>query len=172
APRDGAGGRQIGEGSDEQMNAGLRAVVRPLEFVRALPGETDDFIAQEAVFDSQRAMPGPLYRIDSRTGRRSTISLGQPDSGAGESWVVDRDGVPRALTVSSGNRTRIYYRAGPDAPWRKLDEFGIEAPGSWQPLAVADDGVSLYATSYRDGRDKAAIVRYKPESNAFGEVLA
>ncbi|MGZ5033939.1 MAG: alpha/beta fold hydrolase [Usitatibacter sp.] len=170
--RDGAGGRQIGEGSDEQMNAGLRAVVRPLEFVRALPGETDDFIAQEAVFDSQRAMPGPLYRIDSRTGRRSTISLGQPDSGAGESWVVDRDGVPRALTVSSGNRTRIYYRAGPDAPWRKLDEFGIEAPGSWQPLAVADDGVSLYATSYRDGRDKAAIVRYKPESNAFGEVLA
>lgn len=170
--RDGSEGRQLGEGSDEQMKAGLRAVIRPLLFVRALPGNTDDFIAQEVTIDTVRAMPGPLFRIDSRTGRRSTISLGQPDSGGSESWVVDRNGVARALTVSSGNRIRIHYRAGPDAPWRKLDEFGLEAPGSWYPLAVADDNVTLYATSYRDGRDKAAIVRYKPEGNAFGEVVA
>jgi dipeptidyl aminopeptidase/acylaminoacyl peptidase len=170
--RDGSEGRQLGEGSDEQMKAGFRAVIRPLSFVRALPRETDDFIAQEVTIDWQRAVPGPLFRINSRTGRRSNISLGQPDTGGSESWVVDRDGVARALTVSSGNRIRIHYRAGPDAPWRKLDEFALGAPGSWQPLAIADDGASLYATSYRDGRDKAAIVRYKPDDNTFGEVVA
>ena len=40
------------------------------------------------------------------------------------------------------------------------------------PLAVARDDATLYATTYRGGRDKAVIVRYKPEGNVFGELFS
>src|SRR5438128_8297 len=75
--RDGSEGRLLGEGSDEQLVGGLRGVFRPISLVRTLPGETDDFIAQEFVFDAaRRADPGALFRIDSRTGRRTVLSGG------------------------------------------------------------------------------------------------
>jgi dipeptidyl aminopeptidase/acylaminoacyl peptidase len=171
--RDGTTPRQLGDGgADEQRSGGARLVARPLLFVRALPGNTDDFIAQELVLDYQRAVSGALYRVNSRTGRRTKLSLDQPDSGEGESWLVDRNGVPRTLVAASGGKIRIHYRAGPDAPWRKLDEFTQTVPGSWYPIAVAEDGISLYVTSNRDGRDKAAIFRLKPEGKEFGEVVA
>ena len=65
---DGGNARQVGESGDEQMGGGAHFVVRPIAFVRALPGETDDFIAQEVVIDSETAHPGDLLRGNSRTG--------------------------------------------------------------------------------------------------------
>ena len=169
--RDGTNARQVGEGRDEQMAGGTRFVVRPITFVRTLPGETDDFIAQEIVADHQRASPGALLRIDSRTGRRAVLSTGKPEAAEGEGWIVDRDGVARVFIASSENKARIYYRNGTDAPWQKLDEFSTLSGSQWTPLAVAEDNKTLYVNSWR-GHDKAEIVRYDPETRTFGETLA
>jgi dipeptidyl aminopeptidase/acylaminoacyl peptidase len=170
--RDGSGLRLLGEGSDEQIGGGARLVARPIAIVRTLPGDGDDFIAQEFVSDVEgRVEPGAIFRIDSRTGRRASISAGKPDSGAGESWIVDRSGVARGLMVQSKNTAKIYYRKGEGAPWAKLDEFSTLSGNQWTPLAVADDGKSLLVASWR-GRDKAAIVRYDPETRTFGEIVA
>ncbi len=168
---DGGSPRQVGEGGDEQMAGGARFVVRPISLVRGLPGETDDFIAQEVVLDYQRAKPGDLLRVDSRTGRRTVLSGGKPEAAEGESWVVDHDGVPRVFVASSENKARIYYRSGADAPWRKLDEFNTLAGGAWTPLAVAEDNRTLYVASWK-AKDMAQVVRYDPETRTFGEVIA
>lgn len=169
---DGSASRLLGEGSDEQMVGGARMVFRPIQIVRTLPGESDDFIAQEHVFDSdRRSAPGDLFRIDSRTGRRTTLSTGKPDSGTDEAWVVDRNGVARVFFAASGNKAKIYYRKASDAPWQKLDEFSTLSGEQWAPLAVAEDDRTLYVSSWK-GRDKSAIVRYDPETRTFGEVLA
>jgi dipeptidyl aminopeptidase/acylaminoacyl peptidase len=168
---DGANSRQLGESSDEPMGGGGKIVVRPLSIVRLLPGEGDEFIAREIVFDTERIVPGALFRVNSRTGRRTALSVGKPDSSETETWVVDPNGIPRAFIATSGNKTRIYYRKAEDAPWEKLDEFSSLSGTQWLPLAVGEDGKNLLVSSWR-GRDKAAIVRYDVETKSFGEVIA
>ena len=168
---DGADGRMVSEGGqDEQAKGGLRLVGRFLELVRTLPGETDDVIAQEIVFSADGRTAGELFRVNTRSGRRITLSLGKPDAGEAEQWVVDDKGVARVQTVNSKGVARIHYRAGPDAPWQKLDESPENRPG-WTALAVADDDKTLLVADQRS-RDKAAIVRYDPVTKAFGEVIA
>jgi dipeptidyl aminopeptidase/acylaminoacyl peptidase len=164
--RDGSNARLISEGGD----SAVRAVIHPLVLVRTLPGDGDDFIAQEYSVDGRRIAAGGLYRIDSRSGRRTLLSLGKPEGGESEAWVVDNKGVARAMVASAEGISRIYYRAGADAPWQKLDEFSATVPG-WMPLAIGEDDKSLIASS-RKGRDKAAIVRYDPATRSFGEILA
>jgi hypothetical protein len=108
--------------------------------------------------------------VNTRTGRRTSIGFGKPDSGNGEAWVVDKNGVARVQTVFDAGKVRHYYRAGPDAPWVKLDEFK-QVGANWYPLAVTDDDKALLVSDRRN-RDKAAIVRYDPATKTFGEVIA
>ena len=166
---DGSDLRRVSDGADVRDNA--RAVFRMLSFVRSLPGESDDFIAQEVSGGSDgAASAGGLYRVNSRTGRKVPLLQGKPDSGESEQWVVDNNGVPRAFAARRRGSTAIWYRDGADAPWRKLDEFGVGKP-SWEPLAIAEDGRSLYASSWKD-RDRAAIVLLEPKPGAEGRFIA
>jgi dipeptidyl aminopeptidase/acylaminoacyl peptidase len=171
---DGSELRLISEGSDERVSGGNRVTFRTLDIVRTLPGETDDIIAEESVFNpgDRQEVSGPLYRVDTRTGRKVAISSGKPDSGPAESWVADRNGVARGYVVTTyDDTTRVYYRAGADAPWQKLDEFKQRTAAAWRPIAVAEDGRTLYVASRRGG-DKSAIYRYDPETKTLGEVVA
>jgi acetyl esterase/lipase len=167
---DGSNERRVVEGGDEIANDTGYFVWHGLELVRRIP-DTDDIIAEETIYEQYKASPSGLYRINTRTGRRTLISGTVPDVGTGEAWVVDGKGVARVLSVSSDKRMRIWYRSGEDAPWQKLDEFSTLAADSWEPLAVAEDDKTLYVSSRR-GRDKAAVVRYDPAKKEFGEVIA
>src|SRR6202049_1928352 len=169
---DGAAPRLISEGIDEQKGAGMRATIRPLEIIRTLPGEADDVIAQEIVIGGGAQVSGPLYRLDTRTGRKTDISIGKPDAGPFETWRVDRNGTARAFIVTSQDeRTRVYYRTGADAPWEKLGEFKMTSAAAWSPVGRAEDGRTLYVSSRKDG-DKSAILRYDPETKTLGDVVA
>lgn len=148
-----------------------RRAISRVSILRLLPGETDDVIAQEfgragASIDTA----GDLVRLNTRTGQKTLLSLGKPDAAPGEIWVVDRDGVARALVAAKPGHRAIYYRAGPDAPWKKLDEFEEQASW-WYPVAMAEDNRSLYVAA-RKGRDKGAIYRYDPETRTLGELVA
>jgi dipeptidyl aminopeptidase/acylaminoacyl peptidase len=168
---DGSDGRLVSEGGqDEQATQGARFVGRFLVLERTLPGETDDVIAQEYVATMDGSFAGDLFRVNTRTGRRTSIGFGKPDSGESESWVVDDKGVARTQMVRSKGVIRIYYRAGPDAAWQKLDEFPENSP-SWEPLAMADDDKRLLVRDQRT-RDKAAIVFYDPATRTFGDIVA
>ncbi len=153
------------------MDEPAGTVARPLLFIRSLPDESYEFIAQQLIVDRQRLGAGALFRVDSRNGRRTPISLGQPDSAAGESWIVDSKGIARVLVANGAGRARIYYRAGEDSPWKKLDEYSVYSGARWAPLDLAEDNRHLYVTSWQ-GRDKGAVMLYDPETNTFGEVLA
>ena len=167
---DGSDGRMVAEGSDERASAAIRFTGRGLALVRTLPGETDDIIAQERVYSGGGVTTGDIFRVNTRTGRRTSLGFGKPDSGKSEDWIVDRDGVPRVQVVFAEGRVRIHYRAGPDEPWQKLDEFP-QATAAWAPIAIGNDDKTLLVSDRRS-RDKAAIVRYDPATKTFGEVLA
>ncbi|HEX4330569.1 MAG TPA: S9 family peptidase [Usitatibacter sp.] len=168
---DGGNERQIAEGGDEMgSQVGAVGAFHGYNYVRRLPG-SDDVILEEIIFSEHKAQPAALYRVDTRTNRRTPISGQKPDSGDSENWVVDNKGVARAFVASSKGRVRIWYRTGPDAEWVKLDEFSPIKEGQWFPEAVAEDDKTLYVSSWR-GRDKAAIVRYDPATKTFGDVVA
>lgn len=167
---DGSNGRMLSEGSDERASTGFRFTAHALSVVRLLPGEGDDIIAQDFVFASEGSKAGELLRVNTRTGRRTSIGFGKPDSGNGESWIVDRLGVARLLVVFDKGRVRTHYRASADAPWQKLDDFS-QSEARWTPLAVADDDKTLLVSDRR-ARDKAAIVSYDPATRTFGAVVA
>jgi dipeptidyl aminopeptidase/acylaminoacyl peptidase len=159
----------------EIAEAGSKDMGRPHRYtflVRTLPGGTDDIIAQEVPPGRFQEAPhaGDLVRIDTRTGRRTPLGFGKPDSAPGERWVVDGNGVARAMVANGEGTTRIWYRAGPDDAWQKLAD-GPENSIPWSPLAIGKDGRTLYVAS-RNGGDKHVIATYDPAKRQFGEVLA
>ncbi len=172
---DGSAPRLVAEGGeDEQSSGGSRVTFRGLSLVRTLPNDSDDLIMQETIFSpGQQPQGGPLYRVNTRTGRKSDISVGKPAIGSSESWVADSKGVARAfITASHDEGTQIFYRASAEAAWKKLDEFNSNTPNrAWRPVAVAEDNKTLYVTS-RQGRDKSAIYRYDPETGKLGDLVA
>jgi dipeptidyl aminopeptidase/acylaminoacyl peptidase len=172
--RDASALRVISEGDEHERNtSGVRLTGRALIPVRLLPGDTDDIIAQEIVGALDRTVTiGGLYRVDTRTARKTLISEGKPDSGSAEQWIVDRKGVARAVAVSRETTTRIYYREGPDSPWVKLEEFDSLVGGNWSPVAMASDERRLIVSTRRGGRDKAAMVLYDPATKTIVETLA
>jgi dipeptidyl aminopeptidase/acylaminoacyl peptidase len=163
--RDGNNERRLSDVIDSNS-----AIGKGLRIVRFLPGDSNDIIAQEVTFDDRGYHPGALVRVDTRSGRRTSIALGAPSGGQNEQWVVDAKGVARVLMTADRDTQRIFYREGPDAPWRKIDERPLLAPG-WEALAVAGDGKTLIVSAY-NGADKAAIMRYDPATKTFGEVMA
>ena len=168
--RDASYPRRLSEGTDEARYGNLRVVYRPLSLVRTLPGESDDVIVQEHVYEDKKTSPGELYRLDTRTGRKSSISSGKPDHGASEAWLVDNRGVARALVIKGHGITRVYYRAGGDAPWEMLVEYPLGGQG-WRPLALDEDNKTLYVQT-RKGRDKEAIFKFDTQAKTLGGLVA
>jgi dipeptidyl aminopeptidase/acylaminoacyl peptidase len=168
---DGGNERLVAEGGDEMgSQVGVMGAFHAFRYVRRLP-DSDDIILAETIISEHKAAPAALYRVDTRTNRRTAISGQKPDSGDTENWVVDNKGVARAFVATSQGRVRIWYRPNADAAWVKLDEFSPVKEGQWFPEAVAEDDKTLYVSSWR-GRDKAAIVRYDPATRTFGDVVA
>ncbi len=170
---DGSAERLISEGSDERTAWGARTF-RSLEVVRTLPGDTDDIIAHETIFaaGAVKPQPGALYRVDTRTGRKTAISDGKPEAGDAEGWVVDRNGVARVFRVDFPDETaHVFYRESAQAPWRKIGDFKVFAPEAFRPVGIAEDGRTLYVTS-RKGGDKTAIYRFDPNGTVMGELVA
>ncbi|MGZ5036791.1 MAG: alpha/beta hydrolase family protein [Usitatibacter sp.] len=170
--RDGGVLRVLSEGDDRERNTGgIRFMYRGMIPVRFLPGETDDIIMQEVIGAYHESRVGGLYRVDTRTGRKTSIGDGKPESANSERWVVDRDGVARAFSVSVENSVRIYYRDAADAPWRKLDEFDQLSGAGWTPVAMATDEKRLIVSTRRGG-DKSVMALYDPATKAIVETLA
>jgi dipeptidyl aminopeptidase/acylaminoacyl peptidase len=170
---DGTSPRLIAENGDEQTSSGMRATFRTLAIVRELPDDSDDLIVQETIFSSgQQPQSGPLYRMNTRTGKKADISIGKPVVAASEDWVVDAKGVARVFVARDPNlHTQIFYRASEEAPWKKLDEFNEDSPATWLPERIAEDNKTIYVGS-RQKSDKTRIYRYDPETRQLGDVVA
>jgi dipeptidyl aminopeptidase/acylaminoacyl peptidase len=109
-----------------------------------------------------------LYRVDTRTGRRTLLSDSRP--GDPVSWVADRAGVARGVvTIEKASTKRSWWRRSPDAPWQLIGEYRIGEPGVF-PVAFDGDGSMIVAANL--GRDTTALYRFDAAKNAPGELLA
>ena len=109
-----------------------------------------------------------LYRIDTRTGRRTLLSDERP--GDPVHWVADRTGVVRGVvTVERGTMLRSWWRPVANAKWQLIGEYRHGAPGVY-PVAFDGDGSMVVASDV--GRDTAALYRFDAAKHAPGELLA
>jgi len=111
-----------------------------------------------------------VYRIDSKTGRRSLLTFSRPDRIFG--WLIDDEQNVRIAigSVERTTRTAIYHRDNDQTEWTRLAEFDSLDNEGFEPLAFGPDG-TLYVAA-RAGGDRAAIHTYDLKAKKLGEQLA
>ena len=159
------------DGSDPRVIAGPgehSAFQRPwsVRLVRDIPGTTQLLV--EANERSLRS--ADLYRFDTATGAKTLLSVDSP--GAAVDWIVDFDGVPRAVVTHDldHDTSAWYVRKSPQDPWVKVEEAKLGRLTS-QPMQFDPDGKILYVSARRSSEDRAAIYEYKVESGAYGDAI-
>ena len=166
------GGIYLAIDRDGSNRRELRVEGRPVVVVRTFPNESDDVIVRMPGRGGTTPVAGDIRRMNIRTGVSESLSLGKPEVGQGESWIVDDKGTTRVFTAYNPRLTQVFYRAGPQAAWTKIAQFARHTrEDAFTALAIAEDGKSIYVSS-RHGGDKSAIYRYDPEKKAFGEAAA
>lgn len=103
-----------------------------------------------------------LSRLDTSTGKLSTLSHGMPEGTL--SWLLDGDNRPRVLTAYKAGRQSVYWRpAKQDDRWTQVAEFDpLGSEGAFDPWHVDADG-SLWVLSTA-GTGTEAIHRFDPET--------
>ncbi len=114
-----------------------------------------------------------IAKVNARTGAKKKFSY---PGGKPIHWAFDRSGELRAITLVNSefwrdvSKISNWYRPSADAPWQKLEEFGI-SDDFWVPLSVPDEPHTLVVSS-RIGRDTYAIFDYDTERHKLGDMLA
>lgn len=110
---------------------------------------------------------------NARSGEITAINV--PLSGTPESWVFDKNGGLRAVSMINSalwkDATTLthWYRTGTSAPWEKLAEFKV-TDNYWIPQAVTERPDTLVVASSMD-RDTMAVYNYDTVKREFGELL-
>jgi len=146
--------------------AGSQKSCRPVDFLERVPGSEGDIIAVANLRDQDTQ---DVYRIDTRTGRKTLLSADNP--GKVKRWVLDRDHVPRAALSEDGKTFKVafWYRDSATAPWRKVNEAPALEPHI-VPLAFDADG-TLFVTSDL-ASDKARVHVFDPARGRLGDLVA
>ncbi len=107
-----------------------------------------------------------LYRYDTTTGEKTLLSLETP--GDVQRWIVDFDGVPRAVVTGSvdDNTSAWYVRKGATDPWVKVGEAKYGDLQS-EPMQFDASGKILYVAGRRNGEDRASIYEYTVDTGAW-----
>jgi dipeptidyl aminopeptidase/acylaminoacyl peptidase len=111
-----------------------------------------------------------LYRFDTSTGARQLLTADPP--GQAQRWVLDVDGVPRAVVTHDLDRdTEAWYvRKAAGQPWAKVEEGRLGRLTS-TPMAFDPDGRILYVAARRDRADRNAIYEYDVDKGTFGKAV-
>ncbi|MBL8511462.1 MAG: S9 family peptidase [Betaproteobacteria bacterium] len=156
--RDGKDARSISQGFMETRK-------RSVSLFRTIPDSDEIFITAR----ERDAEQLDIYRLNSKTGRKTLITFESP--GKASNWVMDVDNVPRAVVTQDldGDRAAWYVRKDASSPWKLVREAKLNALKS-SPEAFSTDGKTLYVSS-REDRDRTAIYEYDIDSGKFSDPI-
>lgn len=146
-----------------------RNVYRGYSFFRTIPGNDEEIIASGNMVTADSS---DLYRLNVVTGRATLITKGRPSEYA-QSWILDKNLVPRVLTAGVKDQLTqvVWYRKDADSPWTEIARFEANKGPAFVPLAFESDQKTLQV-AYNGNRDTMAVFRYDPEQKKFGELIA
>ena len=119
---------------------------------------SNDVIARTSEFNNRGEVTSvSLLRLDTVTGRALMLT-GGPDYARG--WALDRQGKPRTAWTAHEGRSRLYWKATADAPWKLVLERDTYGSGDvdFNPLAV-DASNMLYVAARQGDDDTRSLAR-------------
>jgi dipeptidyl aminopeptidase/acylaminoacyl peptidase len=161
--RDGENFRELAPTAGKMDYAG-QFVYRYSIFMGLPNDESDDIIVESNQINDRHP---DVYRVNTRTARRTLVSLEKPDLIDG--WIMDRRGVPRGAIAAETNKEHAYWRPAGDAKWQKIGDYGLR-DAVVVPVAFDGDGSMIVASNV--GRDTLALYRWDADKKAPGELLA
>lgn len=142
-------------------------VRRYTEMLARIEGESDEVFA---VSNDRSERYVDVYRLNTRTGARQLLTYDAP--GGVQSWVVDRDGVPRAaVQVEKAEIAKLWVRRNATAPWKMVHQANLKESDGITPLAFDWTG-ALFVSARDANDDKAAIYTLNLETGALGPRVA
>ena len=161
--RDGTYFRTLAPTWQEQYNRRER-FYRYTQLLSVLNDDSDDVLVVNNDGDAKHEN---LYRLNTRTGKKTLKSPGMP--GDISRWVVDRNGVLRAVVaIEKGTTHRVFWRPDEEAKWVLLAEANHH-DARFVPIAFDGDGALIVSSNI--GRNTWAIYRYDTEKKALGELM-
>ena len=121
-------------------------------------GSNDVIVAQVAIDGRDRLDSIGLLRLDTTSAGTRSLTPKAPERTIG--WALDAQGLPRVAVSRAEGKTRLHWKATPDAPWTLLREFDTMAAAEpFTPLGV-DRADLLYAIAHAGpGADTTALLR-------------
>ena len=164
--RDGQAPREITPSAANLMSSGVRVY----RYTRMLARVGDDSDEIFAVTNERSAKFTDVYRLNTRTGAKQLLTFDAP--GGVTTWVVDREGVPRAaVQIEKAEIFKLWVRPTAAAPWKLVHTSSLKEGDGVTPLAF-DWGGALYVSARAKDGDKAAIYKLEAETGALGEKIA
>ncbi len=173
----------FGLGKDGYGEPGLLAVnkdsTKPVTLVRVgdyrtrllkvLPDSPDEILVTSVLNvthspDTLLLFPN-VERMNLFTGKMTTVIK---NPGKVFAWLPDHDGIVRIATAKEETKFKILYRAGENAPWDVLTEFGCNEDG-FVPEGFEADNRTLLVKSVGDG-DTEALYTYDITAKKFREL--
>ncbi len=164
--RDGQAPREIAPSAANLMSSGMRVY----RYTRMLARVGDDSDEIFAVTNERSAKFSDVYRLNTRTGAKQLLTFDAP--GGVTSWVVDREGVPRAaVQIEKAEIFKLWVRPTAAAPWKLVHTSSLKDGDGVTPLAF-DWAGALYVSARAKDDDKAAIYKLETDTGALGEKIA
>ena len=148
---DGEDSRMIITGrSDTEGDGGSgiksRLLTRVWSLYRPVRDGSDDIYAVRYADTPKRGyVPVAVSRLDTRTGRATPVSEGQPDNAAG--WVFDASGRLAVVATDERPRQRLWWQPAAGEPWTVVREWESYGEGAIWPLALERDGTLIVASN-------------------------
>lgn len=156
--RDGSGFRRIAQSQLEAARSGAITYRRTVYADRPKDAG-DDILA----FSNDRSIDSlDLYRINTRNGRRTLLTVQSP--GRAQGWVLDQNDAPRVMIGTERLNTVVHYQTETQSGWQKIADADFRLPAT-VPIAIDFDGKTVYAQS-NVGRDTSALVQWDPTTRA------
>ncbi|MEO8524028.1 MAG: S9 family peptidase [Caldimonas sp.] len=165
--RDGKESRQLAS-TVQELRKNRQNVYRPMRVLRNIPGSDDEVIVEATLRDSESY---DVYRLNIVTGRTTLLTSTRPT--LAESWLLDRNRIPRVVTAEIKNTTTkaVYYRKTENDPFEEIARYDETKPGTFDPLYFeANNQTMLVATNAN--RNTTGIYRYDPNTKKLGDLVA
>jgi dipeptidyl aminopeptidase/acylaminoacyl peptidase len=152
---------------------GLRDVTqvkgRPAN-INFLRGVSDDSDEAYVVMNERSRDSVDAFIFNTRNGQYKLLSFDSP--GRVQSWVLDRNGIPRAAVrqEADDNTSTVWVRDGEGAPWAKIHSY-TWSEAELEPLAFDWDGNTMYVATNVPSNDRKAIYKYDVKARKLGELV-
>lgn len=162
---------------DGEISIELDWIKAPGRLVDSLPlidGELIWEIEHEGRSSAHRVSLEDVTRYKRKKSTRSDFRLGKTLAtvdGSAQTWIVDRRGVPRAVSTKEEGRYTIWVRDPDGEDFREVYGFDLknESEGVY-PLSLSESGDHLIVAAY-NGHDTRGLFELDMKDGSLGEAI-